>query len=145
MNLYPKLWFYENNAPMYALLQNSTTSAVLSREAPVYKVELVGFSTQSYDEVTVGDGICVQSQPSDMPPDNKVLEPEVIVEDVTDCTPPGIPVCSKVVPCIEDEDSDYLPSPRKTEAESATPESECEVNMFPIDLEFMFYENVFSD
>ncbi|KAL4643783.1 hypothetical protein ACB092_02G116900 [Castanea dentata] len=50
----------------------------------------------------------------------------VIVEDVTDCTPPGIPLCSKIVPCIEDEDSDDLLSPRKTETENSTPESECE-------------------
>lgn len=141
--LYPKLWFYMNNTPMSALFQNSTTSTVLSRETPVQKVELVGFSTQSCEELKIGDVICVQSQESDGHPDNKVLQ-QVIVEDVTDCTPPGIPLCSKIVPCIEDEDSDDLLSPRKTETENSTPESECEVNIFPLELELMFYENVFS-
>lgn len=129
---------------MSALFQNSTTSTVLSRETPVQKVELIGFSTQSYEELKIGDVICVQSQESDGHPDNKVLEQTVIVEDVTDCTPAGIPLCSKIVPCIEDEDSDDLLSPRKTESENSTPESECEVNIFPMELELMFYENVFS-
>lgn len=116
----------------------------MSRDTPVQKVELVGFSTQSYEELKIGDVICVQSQEADGHPDNKVPEQMVIVEDVTDCTLPGIPLCSKIVPCIEDEDSDDLVSPRKTETENSTPESECEVNIFPMELELMFYENVFS-
>lgn len=120
-NFYPKFSLYENNTPMYALFQKTTTGAVLSGEAPLhdtdprnhpdYQVQMVGLS---------------QSQPSDSHPENK-MESVVIVKDITDCTPPGIPFSSKVVPRIEDEACDDFPSPRKSEAKNSTSGSECEV------------------
>ncbi|KAG6667790.1 uncharacterized protein LOC122316439 [Carya illinoinensis] len=113
----------------------STTSTVFCREAPLYnsdpldysdhKVDIVGHGRPSYDEAKFGDVIGVQSQPSYCHPDNKKLESVIIVEDITDSTRPGAPLSSKVVSSTENEANDDLLSPRQTEAENATLNSEC--------------------
>ncbi|XP_040993868.1 LOW QUALITY PROTEIN: uncharacterized protein LOC121240468 [Juglans microcarpa x Juglans regia] len=114
----------------------STTSTVFCREAPLYNsdpldysdhmVDIVGHGRPSYDEAKFGDVIGVQSQPSYCRPDNKKLESVIIIEDITDSTRPGTPLSSKVFSCTENEANDDVLSPRQTEAENTTLNSECE-------------------
>ncbi|PQP99426.1 uncharacterized protein Pyn_11980 [Prunus yedoensis var. nudiflora] len=89
---------------------------------PEYVVENVGLSRQSSEVTKCDDAIPVQSQRLDNHHDNKATESVVIVEDLTNSTPPGIP-SSKVayhVSHIEDEDSDECSSPRKQTQEGVT-------------------------
>lgn len=58
---------------------------------------------------------------------HNVLKSAVIVEDVTDSIPPGIPSSSSVVPFVQDHVSDDYPSPIVTETESAHPDSDLKV------------------
>ncbi|KAH9650125.1 protein kinase domain-containing protein [Citrus sinensis] len=58
--------------------------------------------------------------------EHNVLKSAVIVEDVTDSIPPGIPSSSSVVPFVQDDVSDDCPSPIVTETESAHPDSDHE-------------------
>ncbi|KAF5464947.1 hypothetical protein F2P56_014984 [Juglans regia] len=114
----------------------STTSTVFCREAPLYNsdpldysdhmVDIVGHGRPSYDEAKFGDVIGVQSQPSYCRPDNKKLESVIIIEDITDSTRPGTPLSSKVFSCTENEANDDFLSPRQTEAENTSLNSECE-------------------
>ncbi|CAL2225622.1 unnamed protein product [Prunus armeniaca] len=93
---------------------------------PEYVVENVGLSRQSSEVTKCDDAIPVQSQRLDDHHDNKAKESVVIVEDLTNSTPPGIP--SSKVAChvsnIEDEDSDECSSPRETDTGSTAPESD---------------------
>lgn len=147
-NFFPKFKLYKNNTSMYALFQKTTTGAVLSGEAPLcntdslnhpdYQVQMVGLSQTSFEGAKFGEVVCLQSQLSDSHPENK-MESVVSIKDIIDCTPPGIPFTSTVVPRIEDEACDDFPSPRKSEAENATLGSECEVKNFTMELEFSGY------
>lgn len=147
-----KIDIIENNLQCFSLYQKSTTSTVPRMEAPLHntgalnypehKDEIVELSRQSYDRVKSGDIIGVQLQSSDSHPDNNKLE-SLVIEDVTDCPPPGIPLSLEVVPRVEDEATDDSASPTYTEAEDGTLESECEVNIFPTGIEFIFGDNVF--
>ncbi|BBG92649.1 PB1 domain-containing protein tyrosine kinase, partial [Prunus dulcis] len=93
---------------------------------PEYVVENVGLSRQSSEVTKCDDAIPVQSQCLDNHHDNKATESVVVVEDLTNSTPPGIP-SSKVayhVSNIEDEDSDECSSPREIDTGSTAPESD---------------------
>lgn len=113
---------------------------------PDYQVQMVGLSQTCYEGAKFGEAIYDQSQSSDSHPEHKT-ESVVIVKEITDCTPAGIPFLSKVVTSIEDEACDDLPSPTKSEAENATLGSECEVKNLTMELEFSgyhVYDNMLS-
>ncbi|KAM5553498.1 hypothetical protein ABKV19_025629 [Rosa sericea] len=92
---------------------------------PEYVVEKVGSGRHSFEDPKYEDVCPVQSQPLDNHNDNKVTKSVVIVEDLTNSTPPGIPASKAVyrVSHLEDETSDECSSPTETEI-SAAPESE---------------------
>lgn len=134
----------------FYLFQKLATSAASDGEySPLYKdpvnypeyvVENVGLSRQSSEVTKCDDAIPVQSQPLDNHHENKAPESVVIVEDLTNSTPPGIP-SSKVayhVSNIEDEDSDECSSPRETDTGSTAPESDDKVNILPIKFKLRF-------
>ncbi|KAK9289172.1 hypothetical protein L1049_017646 [Liquidambar formosana] len=126
----PNWKLHKNDSPIAeSLPQNLAADAALGREDFLhndYKVEKEGLGGHSYKGSNFGDAIFVQSQPLHNLQDNTLPESVVVVEDVTDCTLPGIPSSSTVVPHVEDEASDEIPSPLETDVESITPESDCE-------------------
>lgn len=105
---------------------------------PEYVVEKVGSGRHSFENLKCEDVRPVQSQPLDNHNDNKVTKSVVIVEDLTNSTPPGIPASKAVyrVSHIEDETSDECSSPTETEI-SAAPESERKVNKYPVKFELL--------
>jgi hypothetical protein len=90
------------------------------------KIEKIRDKGQSYEEPLDRDAQFVQSQPLDDHHDDKMLEPEVIVEDVTGTTPPDIPLSLNVVPRVEEEVTEGFQSDRDTEAESTCQAQEYE-------------------
>ncbi|CAK9178193.1 unnamed protein product [Ilex paraguariensis] len=117
-------------------LLNPATDAALSSEVSLHEedkmndygksVEKEGPEGKACEVSKFGDAIFFQSHPSINHKDSTVPELTVIVEDVTHRMPTGVPSVSTVVPHVEDEPSDGVPSPRETETESITPESDCE-------------------
>ncbi|KAL9406967.1 hypothetical protein Peur_003939 [Populus x canadensis] len=107
----------------------STRFVSLCDEDPVEypeKIETIRDKGQSYEEPLDRDAQFVQSQPLDDHHDDKMLEPEVIVEDVTGTTPPDIPLSLNVVPRVEEEVTEGFQSDRDTEAESTCQDQEYE-------------------
>ena len=89
-------------------------------------IEKICDKGQSYEEPLDRDAQSVQSQPLDDYHDDKMLEPEVIVEDVTGTTPPDIPFSLNIVPHVEEEVTEEFQSDRDTEAESTCQDQEYE-------------------
>ncbi|KAM1172302.1 hypothetical protein ACFX2I_022421 [Malus domestica] len=86
----------------------------------------VGLSRQSSEVTNCEDAIPAQLQPLDNWHDNKLTDSVVIVEDLTNMTPSGIPA-SKVVYHVshtEDEASDDCSSPGETVTGSLAPASD---------------------
>ncbi|XP_057959860.1 uncharacterized protein LOC131152173 [Malania oleifera] len=108
--------------PNLNLHKNDSEDAALGSEAcfcyenhvinPSHKVDKVDPTSFTHSQAS---GNCCEKS-----------EPMVIVEDVTDSVPSGIPSSSTVVPHVQDNASDGFPTPRETEAESIAPESSCE-------------------
>lgn len=94
------------------------------------KIEKIRDKGQSYEEPLDRDAQFVQSQPLDDHHDDKMLEPEVIVEDVTGTTPPDIPFSLNVVPRVEEELAEEFQSDGDIEVESTGQEYESEVTCF---------------
>ncbi|KAJ6713789.1 KINASE SUPERFAMILY WITH OCTICOSAPEPTIDE/PHOX/BEM1P DOMAIN-CONTAINING PROTEIN [Salix viminalis] len=104
----------------------STRFVSLCNEDPVEYPEKICDKGQSYEEPLDRDAQSVQSQPLDDHHDDKMLEPEVIVEDVTGTTPPDIPFSLNIVPRVEEEVTEEFQSDRDTEAESTCQDQEYE-------------------
>ncbi|KAJ6307617.1 hypothetical protein OIU76_017417 [Salix suchowensis] len=104
----------------------STRFVSLCNEDPVEYPEKIRGKGQSYEEPLDRDAQSVQSQPLDDHHDDKMLEPEVIVEDVTGTTPPDIPFSLNIVPRVEEEVTEEFQSDRDTEAESTCQDQEYE-------------------
>lgn len=135
-----------NFSSTVGIFQQKTTSSASDGEYslhdkdpvnyPEYVVEKMGSGRHSFEDPKCEDVRPLQSQPLDNHHDSKVTKSVVIVEDLTNSTPPGIPASKAVyhVSHIEDETSDECPSPTETDI-SAAPESEGEVNIFPMKFE----------
>ncbi|XP_050220182.1 uncharacterized protein LOC126670483 isoform X2 [Mercurialis annua] len=77
---------------------------------------------QSFKELKIIDAL----QQLDDLHKNKMLEPAIIVEDVTGTTPPDVPLSSRIIPHVEEEASDGFLSHFDTEVESTARGSESE-------------------
>ncbi|KAJ6428333.1 hypothetical protein OIU84_023707 [Salix udensis] len=97
-----------------------------NQKDPLEYPEKICDKGQSYEEPLDRDAQSVQSQPLDDHHDDKMLEPEVIVEDVTGTTPPDIPFSLNIVPRVEEEVTEEFQSDRDTEAESTCQDQEYE-------------------
>ncbi|MCD7460415.1 hypothetical protein HAX54_043510 [Datura stramonium] len=81
----------------------------------------------AYEKAASGNASFLHLQQSDDSYDRKLREIAVIVEDVTDSVPPDIPLSSTVVPLVQDEPSDGLPSvEEETDIENVLEESDYE-------------------
>ncbi|KAG5588424.1 hypothetical protein H5410_048858 [Solanum commersonii] len=81
----------------------------------------------AYEKAASGNVSFLHLQQSDDSYDRKLREIAVIVEDVTDSVPPDIPLFSTIVPHVEDEPSDGLPSAEEeTNIENVLEESDHE-------------------
>ncbi|KAM1746397.1 hypothetical protein ACFX11_013032 [Malus domestica] len=97
-----------------------------SRNYPEYLVENICLNKQSSEVTNCEGAIPAQSQPLDNRHDNKVTDSVIIVEDLTNNTPPGIPASKVVynVSHIEDEASDDCSSTGETETGSSATASD---------------------
>ena len=119
------------------------TSAASSREATIndedpriyynYRAEKI-FIRRSNEGQNPRIAVRAQVVVSENDDEHNVLKSAVIMEDLTDSIPPGIPYSSSVVPFVQDDVSDDYPSPMVTETESAHSDSGLEValDIFPI-------------
>ncbi|KAK9183303.1 hypothetical protein WN944_026454 [Citrus x changshan-huyou] len=108
------------------------TSAASSREATIndedpriyynYGAEKI-FIRRSNEGQNPRTAVRAQVVLSENDDEHNVLKSAVIMEDVTDSIPPGIPYSSSVVPFVQDDVSDDYPSPMVTETESAHSDS----------------------
>ncbi|XP_055813819.1 uncharacterized protein LOC129883231 [Solanum dulcamara] len=81
----------------------------------------------AYEKAAYGNASFLHLQQSDDSYDRKLREIAVIVEDVTDSVPPDIPLSSTIVPHVQDEPSDGLPSAEEeTDVENVLEESDYE-------------------
>lgn len=81
----------------------------------------------AYEKAAAGNASFLHLQQSDDSYDKKLQEAAVIVEDVTDSVPPDMPSSSTVVPHVQDEPSDGLPSAEEeTDVENVLEESDYE-------------------
>ncbi|KAJ4969151.1 hypothetical protein NE237_015852 [Protea cynaroides] len=113
---------YENPATDDALKREVTLFDEDPVNFPGGKVERVDHGVNSYGLSKTEDAIFVHSEHSNNIDKQIQLESVVIVEDVTDSMPPDRE-SSKVVPFVLYSSGD-ISSPRITEAESITPDSE---------------------
>ncbi|XP_043703299.1 uncharacterized protein LOC122653512 [Telopea speciosissima] len=109
--------------------QNPTNDDALKREVPLLDEDPVNFpgekvdhGVNSYVPLRTEDAIFAHLERSNNLDKKVQLESVVIVEDVTDSMPPDHE-SSKIVPCVL-YSSEEISSPRITESESITPESE---------------------
>ncbi|OMO88303.1 hypothetical protein COLO4_20316 [Corchorus olitorius] len=106
---------------------NLTTDNASSRHAILHSEETANSSDHKGVQVSSNgyfnqrsnseDVTSVQSQPSDDPYGGKVIEPALIIEDVTGDKPSGIPSCSSVVPHIQDVTSNEIQPTRERKEE----------------------------
>lgn len=109
---------------LVSFLQRASSSDFLSREDFIHdenkscldhRTKQAGHRKQISDTGLMSG---VQSQSSGMYQENKVMG-SVIVEDVTDSIPTDIPSSPPIVPRVQDDNSDWYPSPRGAELSSS--------------------------
>ncbi|GMJ01833.1 hypothetical protein like AT1G04700 [Hibiscus trionum] len=106
---------------------NLTTDNASSRQAslqgkeaancPGHKSAEVSGSLYFYERLSFEDATSVQSQPSPISYNSKLIESAVIIEDVTSNTPSDVPSSSAVVPHIQHGTSDEMKSNKGSKEE----------------------------
>ncbi|PHU21439.1 hypothetical protein BC332_06546 [Capsicum chinense] len=100
-------------------IPNSATDVAYTHEISLHQkladdprkfVEKGNADRTGFEKVASGNASFLHLQQSDNSYDIKLHEIAVIVEDVTDSVPPEIPLSSPVVPHVQEEPSDVLPS-----------------------------------
>ncbi|KAF8388355.1 hypothetical protein HHK36_027021 [Tetracentron sinense] len=128
---------HKNEPPLtWSSFWNPVTDAAFGREVspideepvsfPEQKFEKLGPGGNSYERLKVEDAILGHPEHLNNFDEQNQLESVVIIEDVTDRMPLGIHCSPTIVPYVLDEVCSEIQSPRVTEAESITPESESE-------------------
>ncbi|XAR62755.1 Non-specific serine/threonine protein kinase [Bertholletia excelsa] len=91
------------------------------------KISLLEEDPVRFGQVTeFGHASFIKSEHSDIQFENNASDLTVIIEDVTDCLAPNVPLSSTIVPRVQNEPSDKMPSPRETDTGSVAPESDVE-------------------